>query len=115
MPIIIKRTQPRIAAQNGMFVAFPLDVYRFNYDETDNVTEDMFEYLDLRNIHLKYEDFLSQNGQNDIEYFLKRIYIKCSCVNHIKQELENLNISSYKYYPELSNIIKGGIEKYFQN
>ena len=115
LPIIIKRSQPRIAAQNGMFVAFPLDAYRFNNTETCDVTEDMFKYLDLRIIHLKYEDFLSQNGQNDLVYFLKRIYIKNSCVKQIKQELENLNISSYKYYPELSNIIKGGIDKYFQN
>lgn len=99
VPVIIRQSNSRILAQNGIFLAYNL------YAETD-VEEHDFSYLDLREIQKEYLSLFEDKTDLDKEKFLEEIAIESSSIQSIQEELEILGVNTGKMYPELSKIFE---------
>ena len=99
VPVIIRQSNSRILAQNGIFLAYSLSA------ETDKKTRD-FSYLDLRNIQNEYLALFDDDEESENEKFLEEIAIEPASVRNLQEELKILGLNKGKMYPELSKIFE---------
>lgn len=104
VPVIIRQSNSRILAQNGIFLAYSLSA------GTDMETGD-FTYLDLRNIQTKYLALFDDQKEAENEKFLEEIAVEPASVRNLQEELKILGLNKGKMYPELSKIF----EQYKEN
>lgn len=100
VPIVIEHTNPRIKAQSGVFIAYPLDAS----PKSGEVGEDRYKYVDLRQIQNQYNKLI-KSSQIDGP-FLFTIEVNKAAINSIREELKQFNINSGKFYPELFKIFE---------
>lgn len=100
VPMVIERTNARIKAQSGVFVAYPLNAQ----PECNLSGESRYFYMDLQQIQSKYNQLVG-NLRLDGP-FLFAIEIRKDCVQAIRNELKQFNIDSGRYYPELSKLFE---------
>lgn len=98
VPIVIQQSNPRIVAQSGTFVAYSLHAK----PQTSNI-EGRYDYLDLLQIQYRYLKFLN-DSTNQRDKFIFPIYLRKEYISEMKTSLKHLNISTGKFYPELSKI-----------
>lgn len=99
VPVIIRQSNSRILAQNGIFLAYSLSA------KTDMEKHD-FSYLDLRQIQKEYLSLFENQIDLESEMFLEEIAIEPSSIGQIQDELKVLGINTGKMYPELSKIFE---------
>ncbi len=98
VPIIVQQSNPRIVAQSGTFVAYSLHAK----PQTSTI-ENRYDYLDLLRIQQRYLNFLN-TSTNQTDKFIFPIYLRKEYLSDMKTSLKHLNISTGKFYPELSKI-----------
>lgn len=96
-PIIIRQSNSRVLAQNGIFLAYSLQSY---FD--DNTKG--FEYMDLKKIQQDYFSLIKNENAIQQEKFLEEIYIEPLCVDKLRKQLRKFGMTASKMYPELSKI-----------
>lgn len=99
VPVIIRQSNSRILAQNGIFLAYSL------YAKVDKDKHD-FSYLDLRQIQKEYLLLFKNQKNLENEKFLEEIAIEPSCVRKLQNELKIMGINTGKMYPELTKIFE---------
>lgn len=97
-PIVVQQSNPRIVAQSGTFVAYSLHAK----PQTSNI-DNRYNYLDLLTIQRRYLEFLNKST-NQTDRFIFPIYLSKEYISDIRASLKHLNISTGKFYPELSKI-----------
>lgn len=100
VPMVIEHTNPRIKAQSGVFVAYPLDAQ----PQSGQKGECRYHYVDLLKIQNNY-NILMKNCQINGP-FLYTIEIHRNAIHSIRDELKQFNINSGKYYPELFKLFE---------
>lgn len=100
VPIVIQQSNQRIIAQSGTFVAFSLHAHP---QEVEG--EGRFEYLNLLRIQKRYLDFLDETS-NFEEQFIFPIYLHKSYISTLRENLQFLNVSTGKFYPELNKVFE---------
>ena len=98
VPIIVQQSNPRIVAQSGTFVAYSLHAK----PQTSTI-ENRYDYLDLLRIQQRYLNFLN-TSTSQTDKFIFPIYLRKEYLSDMKTSLKHLNISTGKFYPELSKI-----------
>lgn len=94
VPMVIEHTTPRIKAQSGVFVAYPLDAQ----PQSGAKGEQRYHYMDLIKIQTNYNKLMNTCQIN--APFLFTIEIRKEAVHSIREELKQFRINSSKYYPE---------------
>lgn len=100
VPIVIQQSNQRIIAQSGTFVAFSLHAL-----PQDIEGEGRFEYLDLLRIQKRYLNFLHETS-NFEEQFIFPIYLHKGYISTLRENLQFLNVSTGKFYPELNKVFE---------
>ena len=100
VPMVIEHTTPRIKAQSGVFVAYPLDAH----PQSEKNGENRYHYMDLMQIQTNYNNLVRDCQINGP--FLFTIEIRKEAVYSIREELKQFNINSGKYYPELFKLFE---------
>lgn len=98
-PVIIRHSNSRILAQNGVFLAYDLHAPR------DFMTKD-FKYLDLNKIQASYLELLGTKRPIKNEKFLEEVRIEPLAVDGLRKELQIMGVVKPKVYPELDKIFK---------
>lgn len=98
VPVIMRQSNSRILAQNGVFLAYNL---RVNVDEKYS-----FSQFDLRQIQLDYINLFKDRRKAQNEKFLEEIAIEPFAVERLREELKVMGINTGKMYPELSKIFE---------
>ena len=112
IPIAIRRSNKRVLSQNGYFMAYNLNSMPHNYPNGNN-----FNYLDLKNIQIEYENLL-RSKNCAVQRFLDEIRIHPKSVGVINSDLKTLGISKSHVYPELKNIFgeaKAELKELYKN
>lgn len=107
-PIAIRRTNARIQAQKGTFLAYNLHACPENKDEQGVGN---YSYLDLRKIQERYFQSFHDEGKRNTGMFMKEIYINKQNIPMIKKQLQTMNITTAHAYPELFRIFAEYMEK----
>ena len=95
-PLVIRRSNARILAQSGTFLAYNLSA------KPQKGAEKPYRYLSLENIQEDYRKLLQEKGGDSKNVdFIKEVYIKPFGVARIKEELQTMKISTARMYPEL--------------
>lgn len=95
-PLVIRRSNSRILAQSGTFLAYNLMA------KPQKEAEEPYLYLALESIQQEYKKLLQEKGREPkSKDFLKEIYINPFGVPKIKKELQTMKISTARMYPEL--------------
>ena len=95
-PLVIRRSNSRILAQSGTFLAYNLMA------KPQKEAEEPYLYLALESIQQEYKKLLQEKGREPkSEDFMKEIYINPFGVSKIKKELQTMKISTARIYPEL--------------
>lgn len=100
VPIVIQQSNQRIIAQSGTFVAFSLHALPQEIEG-----EGRFEYLNLLRIQQRYLSFLHETS-NFEEQFIFPIYLHKSYISTLRENLQFLNVSTGKFYPELNKVFE---------
>ncbi len=96
-PVVIRRSNSRILAQNGTFLAYDL------YAPRNCITKN-FNYLDLNAIQNSYLDLFNDRTRIEDEKFLEEVYIDPVCIDVLRKQLEIIGVTTSKMYPELDKI-----------
>ena len=108
-PIAIRRSNARIQAQNGTFVAYNLSA---NPEKNGKVKEEYYSYLALERIQNEYLKLLKDNNKSlEDGKFIKEIYINKMAVPAIKKQLKVMHVTTAKAYPELFRIFNEYMDK----
>ena len=99
VPVIIRQSNSRILAQNGIFLAYNL------YAKVDKNKFD-FSYLDLKQIQNSYLALCKSDRELEDEKFLEEVYIDPASVLELQESLKTLGLNTGKMYPELSKIFE---------
>lgn len=107
-PLIVRQDHVRIGAQSGVFLGFSLFA-----QPQDGITEikDAYNYLALDIIQERYKEFLKTEGEDERE-FLYKIPIASEAAGKIRKDLEYMNITSEKVYPEIAHVLQGFMGRY---
>lgn len=100
VPIVIEHTNPRIKAQSGVFIAYPLDAS----PQSGVVGEERYKYVDLQQIQNQYNKLIKSHQINGP--FLFTIEVRKTAINSIREQLKQFNINSGKFYPELFKLFE---------
>ena len=98
-PLVVRRSNDRVLAQMGTFLAYYLDTPMQNGS---------FSYVSLQEIQRLYKKVLNSRGEIlKGKEFIEEVCIDPFSVKKLRNELKKMGVNSTYVYPELSKIIRG--------
>ena len=109
LPIAIRRSNARINAQNGIFVAYNLSA---NPERDGKAVKKYYSYLALERIQEDYIKLLEERNESlEKGVFIRELYINKMAVSTIKSQLKTMNITTARAYPETFRVFAEYMDK----